>query len=322
MKILLVDVDSKIPNLALMKISSHHQNKGDSVKLKRIGYNGYKEGKRIFVSGIGYDKVYVSTIFSTNHKAIRVSGCENVEYGGSGEDLKKRLPDEIDDCCPDYGIYPENKRSYGFITRGCIRTCWFCQVPEKEGRLCFYRDPFDIIHFKETEFLDNNFLAYENAVDILKQLIKRKIRFRFNQGLDIRLVTDEIASLLAQSRYIGDYIFAFDSISIKDKIAEKTKLLKKYIKDWKIKFYIYCNAKMDPQKEVISRIEWCKENKCLPYLMRDRNCYESELTGFYSNLAAWCNQPNFFKKTNFEQFMKIRTGSVDTQRKHINIYKS
>lgn len=50
MKVLLVDVDSKIPNLALMKISAWHKLNGDDV-----GFNIENP-----------DKVYISCIFKKN----------------------------------------------------------------------------------------------------------------------------------------------------------------------------------------------------------------------------------------------------------------
>ena len=47
MKILLVDVDSKIPNLALMKISTYHKNQNDTVDIIRLNFDGYPTKKKM-----------------------------------------------------------------------------------------------------------------------------------------------------------------------------------------------------------------------------------------------------------------------------------
>lgn len=122
MRVLLIDADSKIPNLALMKISAYHKSKGDVV-----GFN---------VSDP--EKVYCSIIFKKNkHMADGLKFFfpdAELDIGGSGYDLKKRLPDEIECMTPDYSLYPDNDSYYGFTTRGCIRHCHFCIVHDKEGK--------------------------------------------------------------------------------------------------------------------------------------------------------------------------------------------
>ncbi len=84
-KILLIDVDSKIPNLALMKLSTHHKNKGDKVDFKKLDFTYYPKNKnQVLLFAQEYDKVYISIIFETNKNSIRIIGCEDIFYGGSG----------------------------------------------------------------------------------------------------------------------------------------------------------------------------------------------------------------------------------------------
>lgn len=122
MKVLLIDMDSTIPNLALMKVSAYHKSKGDEV-----GFHVYDP-----------DKVYCSIIFKKNkHKADGLRFLypdAELDIGGSGYDLHKVLPPEIESMTPDYSLYPENQSYYGFTTRGCIRHCPFCIVHDKEGK--------------------------------------------------------------------------------------------------------------------------------------------------------------------------------------------
>ena len=41
---------------------------------------------------------------------------------------------------------------------------------------------------------------------------------------------------------------------------------------------------------------------CLPYVMRYKDFENSPYRGTYINLAAWCNQPNQFKKRSYREW--------------------
>jgi len=321
-KILLVDVDSKIPNLVLMKLSTYYKNKGYEVELEKIGLSFYKNSKdQIIIDASEYNRVFVSVVFSTNNNIIRVLGCNDVSFGGTGHNILTKLPDYIDNCEEDYSLYPDNDISYGFITRGCIRSCPFCFVPKKEGMIYKYREIEQIVKHKKVKFLDNNILAWKDCEKEFQKIIDMKLRCQFNQGLDIRLLTEKKAELLSKMNYMGEYLFAFDNIEDLKLINDKLKLFKKYVsKDWKCKFFIYCNSNM-PLPEVLFRVNWCKENKVLPYLMRDLNCYDSDKRDFYIDLAAYCNQPSCFKKMTFDEFIVKRTKNVERQKKSSALFK-
>lgn len=308
MKILLVDVDSSIPNLALMKISSYYKSSGHSVDLLRVGFTYYPNCKKRIVDTIGYDRCFLSVIYPQNKDKIKITGPAKTSWGGSGYSIKKCLPPEVHCLEPDYSIYPDNDKSWGYITRGCIRNCDFCIVQEKEGNLYKENNIDDIVRHKKVEFLDNNILAYPGHKRILERLGDMKLRCRFMQGLDIRVVDEEDARLLARMNYMGDYIFAFDDINLKDIVEQKTIMLKRHLtRPWEIKYYIYCHPDQDITDDLLYRIEYCKRNKIKPYLMRDIKCWDSENRIFYNYLASWCNQPSMFKKMTFYQFMQKKT---------------
>lgn len=273
------------------------------------------------IQAYAYDAVYVSSIFTINN-FVSVVGCECVETGGTGISITKCLPDEIDNLTEDYSIYPDNTSSYGFITRGCNRNCPFCFVPKKEGKIHLYRNWKDVVKHKTTYFLDNNFLAYDKCEDILRELVKYNIKCQFNQGLDIRLITDDRARLLADMNYIGEYIFAFDDCHYERSVNIGLNIFRQYEKrDWKEKFFVYCDANTQSIQDVVYRVNWCIDNKVLPYIMRNKNCWESINRDFYTDLAAYCNQPNLVKKMTFEQYIKKRQPhNIERQQKSLGLY--
>jgi len=161
MKVLLVDVDSKIPNLALMKISNYYRNKGLDIELRKLGYQYYPGNKKkTTIDGSNYDAIFISVIFTTNKDVFEVINNKNVYIGGTGHKITKKLPMEIDNEECDYSIYPDNNMSYGFITRGCIRNCPFCFVPKKEGMIYKDREVDQVVKHKKVIFMDNNILAH------------------------------------------------------------------------------------------------------------------------------------------------------------------
>ena len=216
--------------------------------------------------------------------------------------------------------------SIGFLTRGCFRKCPFC-VNRLESRVTK--------HSKLEWFLDNekdengrlkrpyiylwddNFLAAPPNVwrPLLKSLIESKRPFQFRQGLDERMIAEspygeEMAKLLSQCKYHGDYIFAFDNWSDRPKIEKALKIWKRY-NTKETKFYLFCGFKLKPNddayllkdiKEIFYRIEVLMQYGCLGYIMRHEDYHNHELSNIYVQIARWCNQPAFYKKMSFWEF--------------------
>lgn len=303
MKILLIDADSIIPNIALMKLSSYYKELGhmvDFIKLKLSFYPSRKNNIQ-YIETINYDKAFCSVIFNNTFKYIEGN---NITFGGSGFDLTNKLDFKVENHPLDYTLYPENNRSYGFITRGCIRNCYFCIVPKKEGFIRQVDTIENIKRHKEVIFLDNNILAFKDHNKIFQELIDKNIKHQWCQGLDIRLVNKDNIFYLKKLNHIEQLTFAFDDIKYMDILNEKIKLFKMSC-DWNLRFYIYCSPR-DSLDSLFKRIVWCRENKVLPYIMRDVSCYYSKYDHFYKDIAAWCNQPAHFKKKSFESFLYKR----------------
>lgn len=73
-RICLIDVDSKIPNLALMKISAWYKAKGDNVKLIKLKLKKRKDGTLKEPVIIDFsdkpDKIYISVTFKKNKQVV------------------------------------------------------------------------------------------------------------------------------------------------------------------------------------------------------------------------------------------------------------
>ena len=195
--ILLIDVDSRLPNLALMKLSSYFK----------------MQGKQVILAGRddrikGAQEVYASCIFSASQtndhvRKLREYYGNGLIIGGSGVDIKRRLPKEIEKVPADYRLYPELKdRAIGFLTRGCPFKCSFCIVPVKEGKIRQVSDIDTLLQnrLKKLILLDDNLLSHPKSNSFLKEMLKRDIQVNFNQTLDIRLIDKEKAELLRRIR--------------------------------------------------------------------------------------------------------------------------
>jgi hypothetical protein len=214
MKVLLVDIDGKIPNLALMKISKYHKLNGDIV-----GFNVNCP-----------DLIYVSCIFEKNKKqALGITKFyPDVDFifGGSGINYDE-LNVDMEFQKPDYDLYPSTY-SQGYTTRGCIRDCEWCIVQDKEGKLVRNQhiSDFHDKRFDTVMIMDNNWLAdkkwfFENTDYIIDHDLKV-----IEHGMDIRLLDYEISERLNEMRFAKPMKFAFDHINQKEAVINGIEILR------------------------------------------------------------------------------------------------
>lgn len=245
-KIGLIDVDGhNYPNIPLMKISAWHKAQGDSVEW----YSSMLSDEM--------DIVYMSKVFSFTEDYLYPIRAKKIIKGGSGYcislvdgkevyDKSKDidLPPEIEHIYPDYSLYGIEDTAYGFLTRGCPRGCDFCHVEAKEGRRSY--KVADLGEFwrgqKNIVLCDPNILACKDWKELLQQLIDSKATVDFNQGLDIRLMTEEKAEMLKRIK-TSNIHFAWDRYQDKEMILPKFKMFKDItgISERRLIVYVLCN---------------------------------------------------------------------------------
>lgn len=205
--------------------------------------------------------------------------------------------------------------SIGFLTRGCFRHCPFC-VNKLENKVYPHSDLSDFVDNRRPYIYlwDDNFLAapLPFVVAKLNELIATKKPFQFRQGLDIRLIDDTKAQLLNNARYHGDMIFAFDNWSDRDIIVKKLKIWKRNCPRKTTKFYLFCGFELTPTDDeklftdvcqLFWRIRILMSYGCLGYVMRHEDYKKHPLGNIYTQIARWCNQPQFYKKMSFHEFI-------------------
>ena len=308
MRIGLIDVDGhNYPNIPLMKLSAWHKAQGDEVEWYDPMFSGHM------------DKVYMSKVFSFSPDYEYCIDADDVVKGGSGYcislvdgkevyDKSKDidLPPEVEHIYPDYSLYGITDTAYGFLSRGCPRGCDFCHVEAKEGRRAI--KVADLSEFwdgqKNIVLCDPNILACRQWKDLLQQLIDSKAWVDFNQGLDIRLMTEEKAEMLGKIKQKNLH-FAWDRYADKDKIVPKFEMFKRItgIDYRKLGVFVLCNFDTTLGQD-LERIYTLRDLGFSPYVMlyNKENIPKGHTM---RKLQRWVNNRIVFARCKrFEDYMK------------------
>lgn len=291
MNIGLIDVDShNFPNLALMKLSAYHKNRGDQVEW----WNGLKH----------YDIVYKSRIFTDTYSED-VDYCINADKvvkGGTGYDLKNKLPEEIEHQYPDYSLYDIKDKAYGFLTRGCPRSCPFCIVSSKEGENSHTAAELSEWWQGQNEIilLDPNLLACKEHEELLQQLVSSNAFVDFSQGLDARLLTKENIGLINKIK-LKNIHFAWDFMEQSDKVIGGLDLYKRFGRKVGGAFgtvYVLTNYNTSHDEDMY-RVITLRDMGFKPYVM----IYEKpKAPAITKKLQGWVNNKIAFNVCDFEDF--------------------
>ena len=285
MKVALIDVDSKIPNLALMILSAYHKAKGDEVSLYAPLIDGTP------------DLAYASKVFDFTPDYGYYPDCEIIR-GGTGFDLHAKLPEEAENIMPDYSLF-DCDYAMGRFTRGCIRRCPWCVVPEMDGN--DVRKVADLKDFwsgqSVVRVLDDNIMAAPDVFcDACDQLSKADVSVIW-EALDIRLVNDDTAKALAKVRNQKRIHFAWDGKAQDRAIVPGVEKLKAAgIKPYRLMFYVLIGFGTSMEYDlhrVMTLHELGVDPFVMPFDKSDR---------YQKDFARWCNNKFIFKSTRWQDY--------------------
>ena len=284
MRIALIQIEPRIFNTAYMQIATFFKASGHKVE--------FWDPKRYPLAYGLFDKIFCSSLFTYTDKSYVPLG---VACGGTGYDVKSRLPKSIEECDLDYSIYPDCRKSFLWFSRGCPRKCPWCVVPEKEGMI--HPVPIKNLNPKGEYIVvcDNSFFAnpeWEQAA-ICLQTLNQPLDF---QGIDVRTITKAQALVLARLRHHKRIKFAWDVPGDEEKVLAGIGRMLKYLRAWRLMCYVLIGFSSTKQED-LHRIKGLRELGIDPYVMPfdKHDLYQRAL-------ARYVNNRKIFKKATWTDY--------------------
>jgi hypothetical protein len=278
MKISILTPDSKMFNLAAMKISAYHKALGDEVLLNMPLWPA--------------QKTYASVLFEWTPKPIANF------LGGPGVDPSQRLPLDIEACRPDYDLYPDMDYSLGYTYRACHRGCDFCKVKDM-NEPTDHRSIWDFhdSRFKKIALLNNNTFEDPRWRETFQEIWDAGLIFKDVSGFDVRLMNKERAEALARTRFDGQLHIAWDSMKDKESVCRGIwKMLECGVKPYKIMCYVlvgYDTTEAQDLQRIEALRDWGIDPFVMPYNKEDI---------YQRKIARWVNHKAIFKTTEWRDY--------------------
>lgn len=284
--------------LGLAKIASYIKSRGGSVVYSRNSMPGK------------FDLICITTLFTTDSKIVMktIKQCQRslflnktpIIIGGVFASLMPEYilkktninifvgySKKLDACIPDYSIdwkvkKPWDNSMISFTTRGCPNKCAYCMVWKMESEFYIqsnWKKTITENNFELALISDNNFLAspIEHIEDVVRVLVDYKKKVIFNNAVDVKLLTEEKASLLSKITYERGgrpgLRFAFDRMKDDGYYQSACELMIKKMNRKNLSgislTYVIFNFN-DTPREAYYRARECWRYKSNPYLMHYR----------------------------------------------------
>ena len=285
-------MDGKLPNLALMQIAAYHKALGDDVE----HWTG-----PLFP----YDKVYASKIFKRTIDDLP----EYVIRGGTGFAMDGKLPEEMKGVNYNQAwfLYPNYTNHIGFSERGCRLECSFCVVTQKDGKPKEVASIESLLTNPKGEdrlvLLDDDFLGHPRSEAVFEEIIDLGLTVNFICGLNIRLITEKQASLLAKTKFINNS-FKYQQVSFAwDQVKDEKLIMRGFnrcvnagIKPRNMQFFVLIGYDSTPEEDR-KRVERIRELGADPFVMA------YDIKNIYQNyFQRWVNHRAIFNSIPFEEY--------------------
>jgi len=300
---------TRFPPLGLLKLSAYHRSTGDTTELLR-----WNKGEKF--PKASPDLIYVTSLYTWAwrevHQAVKYykTWFPNVPVwlGGLYASLKPKdaelsgadhiyqgLFEEAEDSLPDYDLVPDWDGSIIFSSRGCPHECGYCAVWRLEGKISHVKQSIKPLiwpghekkegccnkkHHTRVIFFDNNILASPNWKTIFGELLELDLKVDFNQGLDARFVTDEVADFISKMKLDSVVRLAYDHRGMGPYVEKAIEKLRSHnIKGRKIMVYTLFNYTDSPEdflERVRDILHWgavCYPMRFTPIFASEKNDY-------------------------------------------------
>ena len=157
--------------------------------------------------------------------------------------------------------------------------------------------------------MDNNLTAAPEHFEVVcKQLIKEKVKTDFSQGLDIRLITKDMAKLLSKVKLWKLIHFAWDDIRIEKQVRRGIKVLKENgVEPNNTMFYVIIGHNSTPEEDLY-RVETLRGLGVKPYVMP----YDQS-DSYQKKFRSWVNHKPTFYTVKWEDYKSgVRKKSKQT----------
>ena len=281
------------------------------------------QAERVFVGGIAATLMFDEFVHEPRWAGIRfikglldrptaLSLQLSAEDGDFGADDVIGTP--IEELVPDYGIldqtsyiYPVRNAYFGYASRGCVRKCSFCGVPQLEGAQREMPPITSLVAGIDEQFgpkrdlilMDNNVAASSRYKEVIAEIrdlgfqsgalferpgsLPVKRRVDFNQGVDARILSKTPMYLKEMAKICIDPLrIAFDHVGMRRAYERSVQMAAEYglksLSNYML--YNFMDTPRDLYQRMVINIElnerlgvriWSFPMRYLPVTMKDRS---------------------------------------------------